>query len=58
MNVGGANQASGIAGNLHGPLCSDLTLSLRALTELHIAKRVALGMTVQMWSQLCGINIM
>jgi hypothetical protein len=29
-----------------------------ALTEPRMLKRVVLGMSVQMWSQLCGINVM
>ena len=29
-----------------------------ALTEPRIFKRVILGMSIQMWSQLCGMNVM
>jgi sugar porter (SP) family MFS transporter len=32
--------------------------SFKALTEPRMLKRVFLGMSVQMWSQLCGMNIM
>jgi len=32
--------------------------SLRALTEPKMFSRVVLGMSIQMWSQLCGINIL
>lgn len=32
--------------------------SFRALTQPRIFKRVILGMSIQMWSQLCGMNIM
>ncbi|KAK8116848.1 uncharacterized protein PG998_005129 [Apiospora kogelbergensis] len=32
--------------------------SFRALAKPRIFKRVLLGMSVQMWSQLCGMNIM
>lgn len=32
--------------------------SLRALTEPKMFSRVILGMSIQMWSQLCGINIL
>ncbi|KAK4133751.1 general substrate transporter [Trichocladium antarcticum] len=32
--------------------------SFRALVEPRMLKRVALGMSIQMWSQLCGMNIM
>ncbi|KAF2398451.1 high affinity glucose transporter [Trichodelitschia bisporula] len=32
--------------------------SFKALTEPRILKRVLLGMSIQMWSQLCGMNIM
>ncbi|KAF2655897.1 high affinity glucose transporter [Lophiostoma macrostomum CBS 122681] len=32
--------------------------SYKALTEPRILKRVILGMSIQMWSQLCGMNIM
>ncbi|KAF2111861.1 high affinity glucose transporter [Lophiotrema nucula] len=32
--------------------------SFKALTEPRILKRVVLGMSIQMWSQLCGMNIM
>lgn len=32
--------------------------SFRALVEPRMVKRVIIGMSVQMWSQLCGINIM
>ena len=32
--------------------------SLRALTEPRMFNRVVLGMSIQMWSQLCGMNIM
>lgn len=30
--------------------------SMRALFEPRIAKRVILGMSIQMWSQLCGVS--
>lgn len=32
--------------------------SYRALVEPRMLKRVVLGMSIQMWSQLCGMNIM
>ncbi|KAF2198340.1 high affinity glucose transporter [Delitschia confertaspora ATCC 74209] len=32
--------------------------SFKALAEPRMAKRVLLGMSIQMWSQLCGMNIM
>ncbi|KAH9890229.1 MFS sugar transporter-like protein [Xylariomycetidae sp. FL2044] len=32
--------------------------SFKALVQPRIFKRVALGMSIQMWSQLCGMNIM
>ncbi|KAK0671869.1 general substrate transporter [Cercophora samala] len=32
--------------------------SFKALIEPRMLKRVALGMSIQMWSQLCGMNIM
>ncbi|KAK3682208.1 general substrate transporter [Podospora appendiculata] len=32
--------------------------SFRALVAPRMLKRVALGMSIQMWSQLCGMNIM
>ena len=32
--------------------------SFKALTQPRILKRVILGMSIQMWSQLCGMNIM
>jgi hypothetical protein len=32
--------------------------SFRALVEPRMFKRVTLGMSIQMWSQLCGMNIM
>lgn len=32
--------------------------SFKALTQPRIFKRVLLGMSIQMWSQLCGMNIM
>ena len=32
--------------------------SFKALVEPRMLKRVALGMSIQMWSQLCGMNIM
>lgn len=32
--------------------------SFKALMEPRILKRVILGMSIQMWSQLCGMNIM
>lgn len=32
--------------------------SFKALVEPRIFKRVILGMSIQMWSQLCGMNIM
>ncbi|KAK3349625.1 general substrate transporter [Lasiosphaeria hispida] len=32
--------------------------SFKTLTEPRILKRVALGMSIQAWSQLCGMNIM
>ncbi|KAK4153853.1 MFS sugar transporter-like protein [Chaetomidium leptoderma] len=34
------------------------TSSVKALVEPRMLKRVALGMSIQMWSQLCGMNIM
>ncbi|KAF2007011.1 general substrate transporter [Amniculicola lignicola CBS 123094] len=34
------------------------TTSFAALAEPRILKRVLLGMSIQMWSQLCGMNIM
>ena len=30
----------------------------RALSEPRMLKRVILGMSIQMWSQLCGMNVM
>ncbi|KAK8113055.1 MFS general substrate transporter [Apiospora sp. TS-2023a] len=36
----------------------EATSSFRALVKPRIFKRVLLGMSVQMWSQLCGMNIM
>jgi hypothetical protein len=32
--------------------------SFKALVEPRMLKRVFLGMSIQMWSQLCGMNIM
>lgn len=32
--------------------------SYSALVEPRMLKRVILGMSIQMWSQLCGMNIM
>jgi hypothetical protein len=32
--------------------------SYRQLIEPRMAKRVLLGMSIQMWSQLCGMNVM
>jgi hypothetical protein len=32
--------------------------SFAALVKPRIVKRVILGMSIQMWSQLCGMNIM
>ena len=32
--------------------------SIRALTEPRMFNRVVLGMSIQMWSQLCGMNIL
>jgi len=32
--------------------------SYRALVEPRILKRLILGMSIQAWSQLCGMNIM
>jgi hypothetical protein len=32
--------------------------SFGALMKPRIVKRVVLGMSIQMWSQLCGMNIM
>jgi hypothetical protein len=32
--------------------------SFKGLTEPRMLKRVILGMSIQMWSQLCGMNIM
>jgi hypothetical protein len=32
--------------------------SYKALVEPRMLKRVILGMSIQMWSQLCGMNIM
>ncbi|KAI9875586.1 MAG: MFS sugar transporter [Pleopsidium flavum] len=32
--------------------------SFKALTEPRMVKRVILGMSIQMWSQLCGMNVM
>lgn len=32
--------------------------SFAALTEPRMLKRVILGVSIQMWSQLCGMNIM
>lgn len=32
--------------------------SFRALTEPRMFNRVMLGMAIQMWSQLCGMNIL
>jgi hypothetical protein len=32
--------------------------SFKALVEPRMLKRVLLGMSIQMWSQLCGMNIM
>lgn len=32
--------------------------SFRALVEPRMLKRVVLGMSIQMWSQLCGMNVM
>lgn len=34
------------------------TTSFKALVEPRMLKRVTLGMSIQMWSQLCGMNIM
>jgi MFS family permease len=34
------------------------TTSFKALVQPRIFKRVILGMSIQMWSQLCGMNIM
>ena len=34
----------------------NLVSSYRALVEPKMFKRVILGMSVQMWSQLCGMN--
>lgn len=36
----------------------EATSSFKALTEPRMLKRVILGMSIQMWSQLCGMNIM
>lgn len=32
--------------------------SFKALTSPRMLKRVLLGMSIQMWSQLCGMNVM
>jgi MFS family permease len=32
--------------------------SFKTLTQHRILKRIALGMSIQMWSQLCGMNVM
>ncbi len=32
--------------------------SYKQLTERRMLKRVVLGMSIQMWSQLCGMNVM
>lgn len=32
--------------------------SYRQLAEPRMLKRVVLGMSIQMWSQLCGMNVM
>jgi len=32
--------------------------SFRALAQPRMLKRLILGMSIQMWSQLCGMNIM
>jgi sugar porter (SP) family MFS transporter len=37
---------------------SNVVTSYAALVEPKIFKRVILGMSIQMWSQLCGMNIM
>ena len=36
----------------------EATSSFAALVKPRILKRVILGMSIQMWSQLCGMNIM
>ncbi|KAH6981728.1 general substrate transporter [Ilyonectria sp. MPI-CAGE-AT-0026] len=36
----------------------EATSSLSALIQPRMLKRVVLGMSIQMWSQLCGMNIM
>lgn len=44
---------------LHGRVLDILlTFSCRALVEPRIFKRVILGMSIQMWSQLSGMNVM
>jgi hypothetical protein len=35
---------------------TNVVTSYKALTEPRMFKRVILGMSVQMWSQLCGMN--
>jgi len=35
---------------------TNVVTSYKALTEPRMLKRVILGMSVQMWSQLCGMN--
>jgi hypothetical protein len=37
---------------------TEAVTSFKALTEVRMVKRVILGMSVQMWSQLCGMNSM
>jgi len=37
---------------------SESVSHFRAILEPHMLKRVILGMSIQMWSQLCGMNIM
>jgi MFS family permease len=32
--------------------------SIKALTQHRMLKRIILGMSIQMWSQLCGMNVM
>ena len=32
--------------------------SVKALTQHRILKRIILGMSIQMWSQLSGVNVM
>jgi hypothetical protein len=35
---------------------TEAVTSFKALTEPRMLKRVILGMSIQMWSQLCGMN--